>query len=110
MNIYDTDAKSKLAAISLIETLHGLSISAADNQLGLVELSIINGHMYPHHSIESLRDKIKGLPSGSALNAVRYARYVIMNHTEVDMNAEGTAMAFALWAKEAALAGTRMTA
>lgn len=110
MNTYDTEIDAKIAAKNLIVALHGLSILYASQILDKVELSVINGNAFHPEHIETYRAPIKGLMQGPALNAVRLARYIILGHTEVDMNSEAAVLNFNLWAKEAALNGARMVA
>lgn len=110
MNKYDTEIASKIGARDLITALNGLSVQKAVNDLDLLSHSFVSGvNVTPDH-LAKYKEALKGLPSGASLYAIQLARHTILLHTPVDIQSEASTMAFALWEREAALTGARLTA
>lgn len=103
MNNYDTDAETKVAAQSLIEAMHGLTVGVALDVIGKLELSRIQTHLYMPQELERYTQLLKGLPTGSALNACRIAAHMIRERTFVQVDTQIMQQHFAVWQSEAAI-------
>lgn len=104
------EVMTKFAARALIERMDGQSVQTALDRFETLELGI-NSNLLSHPAhIQPLIDILAELSIGSKFEAIRQAREVILDMTPVSTRTEATSMLFALWDKEAALAGASMVA
>lgn len=110
MTDYNSDVAAQMAAKNLMTAMHGRSVGNAMAALEKLELEVLTGTGPAYPGYHDLRTTIRHLSPGAALNAIRLARGIVFDMTEVNAAAEGPVHLFALWSAEARLSGTRQVA
>lgn len=110
MTVYNPDIAAKFAARDLMESMNGLSIAIAFQRLEMIELSVCNAQIFYPVEVQNWRRHIQHLSPGSALQAIRYVREMILANTPVDTGLEANIHTFNLWMQQATLADAIVSA
>ncbi len=107
MTDFNSDFAAQKAAQKLVTALHGRSVANAMAALEKLEIEVLTSSGPAYVGYHDLRRTIWDLTQGAALNAIRLARGIVFETTEVNSTAAGPCAIFAVWATEARLSGSR---